>query len=557
MKDRTLEVKLLVSNLEELLYTFGDPRPMLLNYILSRYSGVETFHDLKTQGYKNNEVFTHKCVPHSKKENMWVRSMALPKPDILQKFHNLLNTQKTQAGAFVIIPFLMINKSQCMVNNKLNNNTSKHLMYGLYNRKTKELERIDIKKYHIKDFKIKLAYKKINMKLVPMIGENTTFISEHDVTRGIMRRLGTDQIKYAYPVFLMSYLHERFMHPEETSKMIYKRVNRLSRMALIENFQIYVFYREEHKNAVSGCPNERIKNLETNKCIRDIAKYSSDPVIKQCKSNLSYDLLKNRCVKQERISHINVEIDNVLKQNINRKTKLKSLGDVVTILSSTMFVLSKHPDARLVVPVMKTSSPQEKTEYCFVWAWDEERSLFDLKIPEGFWDAWADNMLSPARFLVVLLSLVSESGGFHANVLIYDKTTHEMERFDGLGNDTALSYSMTKCDMTIKELFNSHMGTHVPHTFKYFTPIDYCPRKAAVFQSKELDQIGFDDLTGNCAIWRLWYIDTRLGNPHLDRKQVIQYATKTLDNFGNYPKFIKSYQAYILKEMAAHADNLV
>ena len=62
-----------------------------------------------------------------------------------------------------------------------------------------------------------------------------------------------------------------------------------------------------------------------------------------------------------------------------------------------------------------------------------------------------------------------------------------------------------------------------------------------------MDEISGSDIRGNCAVWRLWYIDTRLGNPHLTRNEVVKYAQNKLDSLGSLYKYIKSYQLHIMK----------
>lgn len=82
----------------------------------------------------------------------------------------------------------------------------------------------------------------------------------------------------------------------------------------------------------------------------------------------------------------------------------------------------------------------------------------------------------------------------------------------------------------------------------YFQPDDYCPL-IPIFQSKELDEIPGRDVRGNCAVWRLWYVNVRLANPYLERKELIELAVAKLKNMGNLYKFIKSYQKYIAGSM--------
>jgi hypothetical protein len=300
------------------------------------------------------------------------------------------------------------------------------------------------------------------------------------------------------------------------------------------------------------CGDDQIKNLESGRCLlkhsKSLTKHLVEAPVKECNNEKVYDILANRCVKKEKLSDINIRLNEIMNMSVAKDAELKSLGSVKTILPSVMYVLSKHTNALLVNSVKKVNEKTKKKDFSVMWTWNEQTKQFDLSLPKDFWKNWKQGMLAPQRFLITLMSLVSKEGGLHANVLIYDKSRNELERFDGLGSHTANAYGMDECDQKLKELFESKVGEYVPEKFKFFSPIDYCPKKIAVFQSKELDQVGFDDLSGNCAVWRLWYIDTRLGNENLSRDKVVKYAMKKLENFGSFSRFIKSYQAYILKQ---------
>lgn len=541
--DKSLQLKLLLSQLPEFEYAFGDPRPVLLEYMLS-FQCVETYLSNPSK-LKQKEAFAHKCKPHDKKPDVLMRGLVNPDEESMK----VLDQKLAQGTSpFVALPMMCITTTPCKPGEM---NQAKHLMVALYNRNTNELERIDIKKYHIRGFKIKLAYKIMKSKLVSVIEKhhpNCQFVLEHDVTSQALKKLGTSSSKHAFPIYLIAYLNERFANPTESTLKIQRRVNKLSLTGFLKYWNHYVEFRK--KNTSNKCDIDHFLNMQTNRCVKktpaNLAKHAMEQPPKPCKNDTIHDPLQNRCVKKDKLASINIAMDKVIAMDVKRDDKLKSLGRHETILPSVMYVMSRHPDATLINPAREAS---KKDEFSVMWAWQPEQQKFKLSFPTGFWDTWQKAMLSNHRFLIVLLSLVSQEQGYHANGLIYDKTNNELERFDGLGPNTALAYGLDECDALLRKEFESRIGTHVPKGFKYFVPLDYCPRKVPVFQSKELDQIGFDDLRGNCAVWRLWYIDTRLANPHLKRQQVVKYAMKKLEEYGNFPRFIKSYQAYILANM--------
>ena len=543
----TLVFKMLLEKQPEFRYTFGDPRTTLMRYLMKSYDNV-MFYGQNPSKPKRSSMYVHTCTPSAANPASLKRQFKKPDEASLAMLDDAIKNGK---APFVILPILAINTGTCV-----EANNSRHMVYGLYNRFTHELERIDIKKYHIRGFRIKLIFKSMKNSLtkhIETVDPGCYFVNEHDVTVPFLKKIKCNQGRYAYPFFLMAYLHERLSNPLETSGKIIRRVNKLSVKQVTAIWERYVQFQNSlrvSKNML--CDDEQVKNLESGRCVmkysKRLTKHLVEAPVKECKSEQVFDILANRCVKKEKLIDINVRMNEVMSMSVAKDAELTSLGNNKTTLPAVMYVLSKHTNALLVNSVNKVTEKTGKGDFACQWRWNEESKSFDFSLPKDFWKNWKECMLASQRFLITLVSLVSKEGGLHANVLIYDKNRNELERFDGLGPNTANVYGMDDFDKTVKELFESKVGEYVPEKFKYFAPIDYCPRKVAVFQSKELDEVGFDDLKGNCAVWRLWYIDTRLANENLPRDKLVKYAMKKLENFGSFARFIKSYQAYIVKQ---------
>jgi hypothetical protein len=539
----SLKFKLGIEEFPEFLYTFGDPRPILGKFLMSS-------NKVDCVGFENDQIFNMECKLKSSSDlKEYGRVLKYP---ISKPYTQMLVKIKRGDMPFVLIPFMMSSKRPC-----IRKDTSRHIMYVLYNRNTRELERIDIKKYHIKEFKIKHAFEKMKGQLHASLAkrvEKTVFISEHDVTKTFINKFKDVKDKHIlYPYFLIAYLKLRLEHPDLKSSQIYTLINKLNKKQIWEFWENFASFRREFDNTskVKHCQEDKILKYETNRCItkskQNLDKYSMTTQVKECPSDKHYSVILNRCTRKP------VDID-VIVNNLsnvatpNKHTKFAHLGGVKNTLLSIMFVMAKHQNAYFVNPSQMASmsiSTLKKKEYAIVWSWDENESTFKLTTPALFWETWNAGMLSSYRFIIAPVSLISNLAGCHANALIFDKSNNELERFDGLGADTHRSFEIDKADIEIQNMFTEQIGKFVPN-FKYIKPIDYCPRKKIIFQSKELDEIGFDDLRGNCAVWRTWYIDVRLANPHLTRNQVVKYASKKIDNLGSYNRFIKSYQKYIM-----------
>lgn len=532
-----LELKLMLEEQPEFKYSWGDFRPILMEYLLT-FPNVTSYTTPQQVQRSRTACFVNPC----KGETALKRVVLPPRTTLLQQ---LVEEMTAGTSPFIIIPFMLISKKQCAAK-PLDRN--KHLMYVLYNRHTHELERIDIKKYHIKDFRIKIAFKKLTTDFLATLQEHDPscfFVGEHDLDNRFLVKWGPDFTeKDMFPFYLMAYLRLRLAHPKKTSKHIISLVLKTSPKKILGYWKDYVDFRSTVP-PTRTCDDEKgsVLNLENNRCMsgKTSKRFLTQPEPKQCKDKQVYNIVTRRCTTKSR--NIDIFTENVNNMKVARNASLQSLGNFKIGLTALMWVVGQYPHAFLVVP---SSTDGSKGKSAVTWAPDRTTRKHALDIPDGFWETWTEGMMSPARFLIVPVSLTSIENGRHANCLIYDKHTNEMERFDGLGPDTSSQYRVNKLDTVIENEFKIREGTHVPSGLMYFTPLDYCPRKTAIFQSKELDEVGFDDLRGNCAIWRLWYIHVRMANPHLKRNQIVKYAMNLLNSQGSFQRFTKSYHAYIL-----------
>lgn len=521
------------ANTEEFNYSYGDPRTNILKFILS-LENTESYINL--QKFNNKEFFEFKCIKKDPTKKNTIRKLIIPEQKIIEE----------GTKPIVVLPVLLTKKSTCAIGKY-----ARHFNVVLYNRVTHELERVDIRKYHTTNFTFKILYKRIEDTIKPYIAKNdkdVDFIGEIDASNKFQQTYKNIPIRELYPLYLVSYLMIRCKYPKLKSSQIHNRLSKLSSKTITKNWEYYLEFNKESKK----CDKDLLLNLDTSRCIRKSgAVYNNlllDKPIKNCSDNKIFDILTNRCSSSSAIKTINIMMDNVLNTDINKKTKFKSLGSAKTALLATIFVLSKYKYGYLINP-QKSVAPKNKSSFAILWTWNKETKKFVLSIPEGYWEAWNEAMYNhDVRFIVTLVSLTSKQHGFHANVLIYDKVAHEMERFDGLGELVHESFGVDEFDEEIIKFFNDAKGVYVPQKFKYFRPIDYCPK--VIYQYKEMDEIvGFKDTSGSCANWRLWYIDIRLANPNLSRKQVVALSLKKIENFGSYQRFIKSYQYYINKNI--------
>jgi ankyrin repeat protein len=132
----------------------------------------------------------------------------------------------------------------------------------------------------------------------------------------------------------------------------------------------------------------------------------------------------------------------------------------------------------------------------------------------------------------------------HANYLIFDFVTMEIERFEPHGFDApyGLDYNPNLLDNILENKFSSYkLG------FKYIPPSNYLPKIG--FQSKEIYELKSDyigDPNGFCAVWCIWWVDIRIANPDISRTKLVNLLTKEIINKDySYKKLIRDYSSYL------------
>jgi hypothetical protein len=513
---------------EEFTYSYGDPRTHFLEYLLSMPNSNYTLGTIPTKAAPN--YFKYTC--NSDHKRCFVPPKNLKK--VLQKLTN-------PAKPLVIFPVLNINRLLCKQGNR-----SKHLTLVIYNTITSEVERIDLRKYHVDGFTVKRFVNLLKDSFITeyIPDELATLNYDLDVPETFVRKHKFKTDSDAYPLFVMAYLHILNEDPSLERDSVMREVKKLSSKSIKEIWKTYTEYRL--KREVVLCDDTKRYFPETNRCLKI---KSMEPLLlveptAVCKKKLVPHPLTNKCVKPESIKDVDI-LDKLLIPK-GKDAAAINVSNTAVIFKAMNYIIGLHKNVRYVhAPNAKT-----KQDSSITWNYDGER--FNLTYPDNIWSVWDTYMAdSSVKFLIILISTASfytekKNQGRHANLLIYDKDTNEMERFDSLGYHISPHYHMSELDALLVPDFNQHTPTPI----KYFTPLDYCP-KVPIFQILELSNIPSEnDTGGNCAVWRLWYIHVKLSNPHLNRKELIELANAKLQKGKSTAhNFIKAYQRFILKNV--------
>ena len=170
---------------------------------------------------------------------------------------------------------------------------------------------------------------------------------------------------------------------------------------------------------------------------------------------------------------------------------------------------------------------------------EEEKKI---EVPIDFWENLKTCLMKPeVIFIIIPLSLRCKNPEIsHANFLIYNKKDKSLERFEPYGGrDFFCGYLV---DDLILEFFNK--GTKEDFIKKYYKPIDFCP--ASSVQFIEVDEN--PDTQGFCATWCYFYVDLRLSNPDVDRKDLVDNMIYQITyNEKSFSNFIKEYSIILVQ----------
>ena len=166
------------------------------------------------------------------------------------------------------------------------------------------------------------------------------------------------------------------------------------------------------------------------------------------------------------------------------------------------------------------------------------------------------------RFVALKLSILSQEN-LHANIVLYDKKTNVLIRFEPYGD---FNYMNNDLDKKIYKLFKKCLHKNCT----YLTPSDYLGDANYQLSSNENDMAStkLGDPEGYCLAWCLWYLELKMRNPDIDDiyliKRTIQNITNTYKNtkypllthIRNYAMFLDNEKNKILKSYGILEDEI-
>lgn len=231
-------------------------------------------------------------------------------------------------------------------------------------------------------------------------------------------------------------------------------------------------------------------------------------------------------------------------------------GSILDILIGLMFLVKKHKN--VCTTLNKNHEPNKDLcdfyksmglvmngrcdflNFEIVWV---EYKLYTIDNFSKLFDAC---VLSTHRFIIVPLGIEMKNGS-HANYLIYDKQTKEIERFEPHGGSTPIgfNYNSQLLDELLEEYFKS-----IDKNIRYVAPNEYIP--IIGFQIMDMHEEKYKrigDPGGFCALWSIWYVDQRLTYHSYSRDKLIDILFENINIKGiSYRNMIRNYSRNIINK---------
>tara|TARA_B100001094_G_scaffold268965_1_gene272919 strand:+ start:8208 stop:9164 length:957 start_codon:yes stop_codon:yes gene_type:complete len=184
-------------------------------------------------------------------------------------------------------------------------------------------------------------------------------------------------------------------------------------------------------------------------------------------------------------------------------------------------------------------------------------SLWDIT-----WDARNELLLTPfdvaislkkclkddARFIIIPLVLEAHvernknPHALHQNIIIFDKQTKKLERFDPWGY-TADYFKPQKLNQKLLFLLNKYLKANSLVVAESFCPL----RGPQTWEGRGSVRRG--DPGGFCVIWSLWWLSLRLKYPNVERKVLMEKAKLKAEGREAtfFRRFIRNYSDFIAR----------
>lgn len=546
----------------------SEPRPVLTDYVLTKYATKVTsaLPILYWRRKDERKTFLYECENYEKPSRV-IRMLEEPElSSFKERFHSLKSD-------FMVFHVLFKDQDACVARTKSNVNQLKesprHGVILLYNKRTHRLYRYDILRYHYRGFKSHLFGKRLKSMFLPWLQQydpevklvDVGMVAAKRVVKYLQDKLGGAEpsIKVWYPLYVLLEIDTMMSHPDLLKSDLEEHMMGLSEEYLHSKLEHLYFafgkFLLEFYNTYNTCVKQsRILDPAHMRCINATSRRGLmiKGITNVCPAGKVLSLYK-RCVKSKMYKNFDVKAKSMI-DTPDRENFMK-LGGLMGNVIAMLYLATKFKNVAVFLPSRIQWDDLRKDDFKFSWRYTAEDG-WTLEVPEGF-DAFWEKTMNNAKMQYVLMpvSLTSKPKdgyhvGYHANMLIYNKVTGELEHFEPHGLELSQeSYNPSGLYDQMRQAFKGKVK-------KYLSPMQICPKNMQFFQSVETDEVGFLGDHGHCAVWCIWYADVRLSNPDIQRNDVIRLAMQKMLEMGSLRIFIWNYEkhfSHIISKLSGYS----
>ena len=355
-------------------------------------------------------------------------------------------------------------------------------------------------------------------------------------------QISTDTFFEPFLLLIVNVAVLLFMFPASTYKEIIEKINTLSKNELIRNYNSFYKAQEAYLKK-QDCGTSRLYNTETLRCNsrKNLTKYRIETQIQQ-KGKKQKGKNVQAFDPFEKAELLNEEMT-LYEYNITTLIYLQQLFPYVDFYLPNVQTWEEARDEGDVswIPINKgdIDSPFE-----FNWKIEFEHLLKRVNSDSN------KTFAAIPLFIDEVTEKLEEEGTGHVNMLIWDKKTKTLERWEPHGSNTKHLERMNviELDKVLEKLVESLIKKKVlPVGSQYLSPIGFCPIGLKLFQLRDE---GLEMAEGGqCQTWANWFLMMRLKYPNDSREVLIQRSIKTFGELkGGTLRYILNFTANLIKE---------
>lgn len=283
-----------------------------------------------------------------------------------------------------------------------------------------------------------------------------------------------------------------------------------------------------------------------------IIKHKGNFFTKNNKNKMGYDYLElkyqqyinQKIFKNKCINDINKCIKTIpkLKNEIkllkkNKKIRTTFQGTPINEIMALIYLLKKHKND--CAPISSNIIDLSFSEYGLDYRMSSNKLIYYQEYIDDFKLCLKNKNIN---FIISPLRILNPNIGGHANYLIFNKKTNEVERFEPYGS----YFDNNNLDLNLKEFY-----FNIDSKIKYLSPNEFCPNIGIQeLQEIELElekaQESIGDPLGFCSAWSIWYADLRLSNPNETNSELLKKSINYIKQKNNLTNFIRNYSVFLI-----------